>query len=82
MKKLAKKILHIVEFLLATLLFTLEIGCATDMANMVWDCIGCFLTYPNIMSFLQLLCTLFIASLCGVATFLSLIFILMVTGQK
>ena len=81
MKKLAKKIFRIVEFLSATLLFTLEIGCATDMANMVWDCISCFLEYPNIMSFLQLLFIFFVASMCGVTAFLSVIFILMAIGH-
>jgi len=81
MKKLAKKILHIVEFLTLTLLLTLEVGLCSFMARVTIDCIKCFMAYPSIMSFLQLLIVLFEASIVGIFTFLTIILILMVTGQ-
>jgi hypothetical protein len=81
MKTLANKILHIAEFLLLTLLFTLEIGVSAFVTRIVIDYAKCLLDYPSIPMFLQFLAVLFIASIIGVFMFLTIIIILMVTGQ-
>jgi hypothetical protein len=81
MKKLAKNILHIAEFLTFTLLLTLEIGLSSFMARIVFECVRCFFAYPSIMMFFQLLAVVFMASMVGVFIFFTLILILMVTGQ-
>jgi hypothetical protein len=81
MKKRIKTALGIVKFLLFSFLLTLEIGLCSFMARVTIDCIKCFMAYPSIMSFLQLLIVLFEASIVGAFTFLTIILILMVTGQ-
>ena len=81
MKKRIKTALGIVKFLLFSFLLTLEIGLCSFIARVTIDCIKCFMAYPSIMSFLQLLIVLFEASIVGVFTFLTIILILMVTGQ-
>jgi len=81
MKKLAKKILHIAEFLTLTLLLTLEIGLCSFMARVVIDCVKCFFAYPGIMMFFQLIVVLFEASIVGVFTFLTIIAITLIPGQ-
>ena len=81
MKKRIKTALGIVKFLLFSFLFTLEIGLCSFMARVTIDCIKCFMAYPGIMSFLQLLIVLLEAGIVGAFTFLTIILILMVTGQ-
>jgi len=81
MRKKIKTVLGIVKFLLFSFLLTLEIGLCSFMARVTIDCIKCFMAYPSIMSFLQLLIVLFEASIVGAFTFLTIILILMVTGQ-
>jgi len=81
MRKKIKTVLGIVKFLLFSFLLTLEIGLCSFMARVTIDCIKCFMAYPSIMSFLQLLIVLLEAGIVGAFTFLTIILILMVTGQ-
>ena len=82
MRKKIKTVLGIVKFLLFSFLLTLEIGLCSFMARVTIDCIKCFMAYPNIMSFLQLLIVLFEASIVGIFTFLTIIAITLISGEQ